>query len=112
MTEEERTDYLKIVGRKGLQMLGIIDSLHPVIERINESPYKEILTADIEAHVKLFNKIYGQLLADGKTDPMDVVRLQVRHEHIMKIANDLAKYEAAVDHVNTTRANGTDQKAI
>ena len=112
ISEEERIDYLNIMGKKGLRMLGIIESLRPVVDQIETSPFKEVLNDDIEKHKDLFNKIYKDLITDGKADPMDIVRLQVRHEHIMKVANDLAKYNAAVEHVHTMRINGTDQKAV
>jgi len=109
MTDEERTKYLKLVGGKGLKMLGIIESLRPVIDKMEIEPYKEILTKDIETHKDLWNKIYNDLVTEGKADTMDILKLQIRHEHIKKLAEDVFNYETAVDHVKTTVHNGTDK---
>ena len=110
ISEEERSQYLKIMGRKGLKMLSIISSLREVIDKIDTQPFKDILTDDIQVHADLFNKIYDALIRQGRADPMDIMRLQVRHEHIIKVADALMNLEKTVEHVHITVKNGTDKK--
>jgi hypothetical protein len=95
-------EYLELMGKQGWKILSILSELSPVIEKMDTSPYKEVLEEDVKEHSDLFNKVYASLLKDGKVEPIDVAKLQVLDRRIKKIAKDLASYNVVNNSINKT----------
>jgi len=92
-TDEERDMYLKVVGRRGLSVLSLIDNLRPYIESMNDDLGKQILSDDIKMHAELLNKIYTDLISKGTAEQRDVIMLQLLDGRLKTAYDRLENYK-------------------
>jgi hypothetical protein len=95
--------YLETVGKRGFEVLKIINDLRPVIERAETNLGKEFLLDDINEHSVTWNKIYDSLIADGSAKQNDVVLLQLLHKRLKRLATKIESYEKAVKSVKEAK---------
>lgn len=88
--------YLETVGKRGFEVLKIINSLRPIIERAETELGKEFLLDDINEHSLVWNKIYDSLISEGSAKQNDVVLLQLLHKRLKRLATKIESYDKAV----------------
>lgn len=104
ITDEERFNYLSVVGNRGSNILGLITAMRPFIEAMETEIGKELLSDDIAEHAKLMNKIFDSLVKDGKAEQADVILLKLLDSRLKKIHDRLANYNKSVEEVkNVTK---------
>ena len=92
-SSDEAREYLSKVGKRGLRHLATIEALSPFVEAMQTELGAEFLKDDIEEHSLLINKIYGELINEGKADQKDVIELKIRHDRLRKIYDRLKTYD-------------------
>lgn len=104
ITDEERFNYLSVVGNRGDKILVLITAMRPFIEAMETEIGKELLADDIVEHARLLNKIFDSLIKDGKAEQSDVILLKLLDSRLKKIYDRLANYNKSVEEVkNVTK---------
>lgn len=95
--------YLETVGKRGFEVLKIINDLRPVIERAETELGKEFLLDDINEHSLIWNKIYDSLISEGAAKQNDVVLLQLLHKRLKRLSTKIESYEKAVKSIKDVK---------
>ena len=101
ISHEEARDYLEKVGNRGALTLKVIEALAPYVEAIQSEPGMYFMKADLEAHAKLFNKIYNDIITHGQAEQRDAIHLQILHVRLGETYKKLKEYTDRVGQIKS-----------
>jgi hypothetical protein len=94
LDDDERREYVKSVGKGGIQLLVVIDKLKPIVDLwLHNELGKQLLDDAIREHVKLMNKVFDSIIEKGEADRQDLIALKYTYGHLKKIGNSISNYD-------------------
>ena len=97
MNDEERREYVKNVGKGGIQLLIVIDRLRPIVNLWMENDLgKQFLDDYIKDHITLMNKVYDSIIEKGEANREDLLSLKITYGHLKKIGSTINNYDNLV----------------
>jgi len=98
MTDDERREYVRNIGKGGIKLLAVLEKLKPIVDLwLNDELGKSLLDEDIRQHVVLMNRVYDSIIQNAEASREDLIALKITYARLKKIGLTINNYESLLE---------------